>query len=85
MSLPPLPPETERRIREVMSEVLEVDPASIHEGFSRADAPLWSSLNHLQMVSALEDVFGIKLTMKEVGEMESFDSIRRLVAARLQG
>lgn len=77
--------EFERRIREVMSEVLELDPASIHEGFSRADAPLWTSLSHLQMVSALEDVFGIKLTMKEVGEMESFASIRRLVAARLQG
>jgi acyl carrier protein len=80
-----LPPDAERRIREVMSQVLELDPASIHDGFSRADAPLWSSLNHLQMISALEEAFGITFTMKEVGEMERFDSIRRLVAARLQG
>jgi acyl carrier protein len=80
-----LPLDTERRIREVMSQVLELDPASIHEDFSRADAPLWSSLNHLQMISALEEAFGITFTMKEVGEMERFDSIRRLIAARLQG
>jgi len=80
-----LPPDAERRIREVMSQVLELDPASIHDGFSRADAPLWSSLNHLQMVSALEEAFDITFTMKEVGEMERFDSIRRLIAARLQG
>lgn len=77
--------EIDRRLREVMSQVLELDPASIHDRFSRADAPLWSSLNHLQMISALEEVFGITFTMKEVGEMERFDSIRRLVAARLQG
>ena len=80
-----LPPADEHRIREVMAQVFELDSAAIHDGFCRADAPLWSSLAHLQMVSALEEAFGIRFTMKEVGEMERFDSIRRLVAARLQG
>lgn len=73
----------ERRIKEVMAEVLEIEPAAIGEGFHRDDAPAWDSLNHLRMISALEEAFGIRFTMKEVGEMERFDTIRRLVSARL--
>jgi acyl carrier protein len=35
------------------------------------------------MVSALEEAFGIRFTMKEVGEMERFETIRRLVSERI--
>ncbi len=73
----------DRRIKEVMAEVLEIDPAIIGEGFHRDDAPAWDSLNHLRMVTALEEAFGIRFTMREVGEMERFDTIRRLVSERL--
>lgn len=73
----------ERRIKEVMAEVLEIDPGAIREEFRRGDAPSWDSLNHLRMVSALEEAFGIRFTMREVGEMDRFAVIRRLVTERL--
>ena len=75
--------DVDRRIKEVMAEVLEVDPALLRDGFHRDDAPLWDSLNHLRLVSTLEEAFGIQFTMKEVGEMERYDTIRRLVSERL--
>ena len=75
--------DVDHRIKEVMAEVLEVDPAVLGDGFHRDDAPLWDSLNHLRLVSTLEEAFNIKFTMKEVGEMERYDTIRRLVSARL--
>jgi acyl carrier protein len=77
--------EMDSRIREVMSEILEVEPGAIRDGFQRDDAPGWDSLNHLRMVSALEEAFRIKFTMKEVGEMDRFETIRRMVSSRLQG
>jgi acyl carrier protein len=67
-----------------MAGVLDVPAAEIVNGFRRDDASAWDSMNHLRLVSALEEAFGIKLTMKEVGEMESFDDVRRKVAERLQ-
>ena len=73
------------RIKDVMSEILEVAPASIGDGYARDDASSWDSMNHLRLVSALEEVFGIKFTMKEVGEMGRFAAIRSMVAERLQG
>jgi acyl carrier protein len=75
--------EAERRIKKVMAEILEVDPAAIGEGFQREEAPSWDSMAHLRLVSALEEAFGIRFTMREVGEMERFETIRRLVTERV--
>jgi acyl carrier protein len=77
--------EIDSRIREVMSEILEVEPGVIRDGFGRDDAPGWDSLNHLRLVSALEEAFRIKFTMKEVGEMDRYETIRRMVSSRFQG
>lgn len=67
-----------------MAAVLDVPAGGIGNGFRKDDAPAWDSMNHLRLVSALEEAFGIKFTMKEVGEMESFDDVRRKVAEHLQ-
>jgi acyl carrier protein len=75
--------DAERRIKEVMAEVLEIEPGAIRPGFRRDDAPSWDSLNHLRLVTALEEAFGIRFTMREVGEMEGFEAVRRLVSERL--
>jgi acyl carrier protein len=74
--------QAERRIREVMAEVLEMEPEAIGGGFRRDDAPSWDSLTHLRLVTALEEAFGIRFTMREVGQMETFEAIRELVEER---
>ena len=74
--------DVDGRIREVMAGILDVDPGGIGAGFGRDDAPSWDSLNHLRLVSALEETFGIRFTMREVGELDGFESIRRKVAER---
>lgn len=76
--------EVDSQVREVMAGVLDVDAGEIHDGFRRDDASAWDSMNHLRLISALEEAFGIRFTMKEVGEMESFGDVRQRVAERLQ-
>jgi len=80
---PPLPPDVERRIREVMAGILGVDAESIGDGFARADSPRWDSLNHLRMITSLEQALELRFTMQEVRAMERLAEIRRAVAARL--
>lgn len=77
--------EVDNRIREVMADVLEIEPSAIVDGFGPDDAPSWDSLAHLRLVTALEEALRVKFTMKEVGEMGSYDAIRRLVSQRLGG
>lgn len=74
--------ETAVRIREILAEILDVSPATLNETFSRDDAPAWDSLAHLRLVTALEEAFGIRFTMKEVGEMNGYATIRERIAAR---
>ncbi len=76
--------EVDRQVREVMAGVLDVEAEALDDGFRRDDASAWDSMNHLRLISALEEAFGIRFTMKEVGEMESFGDVRQRVAERLQ-
>ena len=76
--------EVDNQVREVMAGVLDVEAGEIDDGFRRDDASAWDSMNHLRLISALEEAFGIRFTMKEVGEMESFGDVRQRVAERLQ-
>ena len=77
--------ELDSRIKEVMAEVLDLDPMLIDDNFSRDEASSWDSLSHLRLVTALEEAFGIKFTMKDVEEMSRFGVIRDRIAGRLQG
>ena len=80
---PPLPAEVDRQLREVVGSLLGVDPAALDDGFARADAPRWDSLNHLRLISSLERALGLRFTMAEVRSMERLGEIRRAVASRL--
>ncbi|HEX7180329.1 MAG TPA: acyl carrier protein [Thermoanaerobaculia bacterium] len=77
--------ELETRIKGVMAEVLDLDPGVIDDNFSRHEASSWDSLSHLRLVTALEEAFGVKLTMKDVEEMSRYGVIRERIAGRLQG
>jgi acyl carrier protein len=76
-------PALDARIREVMAGVLDVAPETIGDGFARANTSRWDSLNHLRLVTALEEAFGIRFTMREVPELARFAAIREAVAGRI--
>jgi acyl carrier protein len=81
MSSPaPTSTTTAARLREIMAEVLDIDPVQIDEGFARDDSSSWDSLGHLRLITALEEAFGTRFTMKEVGELDRFSKL----LARLQ-
>lgn len=69
-----------QRLRVVMAEVLDLDPAQIDDGFARGGSPAWDSLGHLRLITALEEAFGTRFTMKEVGELDRFGKLRDRLA-----
>jgi acyl carrier protein len=75
-------PQTAVRLREVIADVLDLNPVLIGDSFSRGDSPAWDSLAHLRLITALEEAFGIKFTMKEVGEMDCYEKIRERIDRR---
>ena len=62
---------------EVFQSVFDDDTIHVEEGTTAADIEDWDSLEHINLVVAIEERFGMKFsmgeitTMKNVGEMVS--------------
>lgn len=69
--------ENFERIRLIISDVLDVDVNSIEHDSAQGGIPEWDSLAQLRIVTALEQEFGIKPTMREIPELNSIPAITR--------
>lgn len=69
--------ENAERIRMIVSDVLEIDPKRVQEGSQQADLAEWDSLAQLRLVTALEQEFGVRPTMREIAELTSIPAIAR--------
>jgi acyl carrier protein len=65
------------RVRLIVSDVLDVETGSISPDSAQGDIPEWDSLAQLRIVTALEQEFGVKPTMREIPELNSIPAITR--------
>lgn len=61
----------------VMSEIMEVEPSSIHDDSNPDNLPEWDSLSHVQLVLGLEKTFAIEITPEE--GIEQFENFRKII------
>ena len=61
--------EIYNRLNEVFREVFDDDSITVNAETTAADIEDWDSLTHIQLIAAVEDEFGVKFSMKQVGEM----------------
>jgi acyl carrier protein len=67
------------RLYQTIAGVLDVPADSLSEGSSPDTISTWDSLNHLNLVMALESEFGISLSIDDTLEMGSVALIRDIV------
>jgi acyl carrier protein len=70
------------RLQSLIAEMLDVPESQITAQTRRADIENWDSLNHLQLVTAIETEFGLKLTMDEIAAISTVEDFHRIIAAR---
>jgi acyl carrier protein len=71
-----------RRIRNILGDVLGLEADEIGDDLSRETSDQWDSLSHLRIVTAIEQEFGVTLTMDEINGADSFERLVALLAAR---
>ena len=64
--------EIDGRVRGVFHSLFNVDPATLVQTSSPDNVPGWDSLQHLNLVTALEEEFGVALDEEQVVQMLSF-------------
>ena len=69
----------DERIKAVMGRVLEIRAEDVTGKVRRGELERWDSLNHLALLTALQDEFHIEIPPDHALEMETFEDIRRAV------
>jgi len=75
----------ENRIKEVMSDVFDIDAAQINEQSSIDTLENWESLTHLNFIMSLEEAFDISIEDEEMEKMIDFPTIKHIIENKLKG
>lgn len=70
---------TEDKLARIVSDVLGLDSGSVSGDISREDVDSWDSLSHLRLITAVENEFGISLTMDQIAGISRLSDIQRIV------
>ena len=72
------------KLKQVVSDILEVDIDDINENSSPDNIEKWDSLSHVKLVMAIEVEFNVKLTPDDMMDMLSVKLIKMILAERLE-
>jgi len=75
---------TVSRIKQVMASVLEVPEESINEASSNDNIGSWDSIQHMNLVLALEEEFDVAILDEDAANITSFPLIRIVVNELLE-
>jgi acyl carrier protein len=75
--------DLEARVRQILAELLGLSIVEIDERTAFDRTPGWDSANHINLVVALEEEFGIALDVTEIDTMLTFPDIVSTVEAKL--
>jgi acyl carrier protein len=71
------------RVREIMAQVLDLAPGDIGPELSTASSSAWTSLNHLMLISQLENEFGVVFSNQEIKALTSYPAVLDILGRRL--
>ena len=69
---------------DIISSILEISPASINDNLSIESCPSWDSMNHLHLILAIEEVYGIKIEDDIALELLSYKDIKDYISKSQQ-
>ncbi len=66
-------------LEELVSSILEVAPAELTDQVSRSNLSNWSSLAHINLISALEEVYDVRFSTAEINDLKTLGEVRQLL------
>ncbi len=74
--------EVMEKLLPVFCEVFEDDSIILTEETTAADIDGWDSVEHFNLIAAVEDTFGMRFQMKEVSGMKNVGEMAQIIAQR---
>ncbi len=67
---------------ELVCSVLEIEPSELSDQSSQATLGSWSSLAHINLITTLEEAYGVTFTTQEIVAIKSVGNVRSLLRAK---
>ena len=74
--------ERSKKLESLFASILKIDVNHITDATSVNNTRQWDSLITMQLVTELEDAFGITLTAEEILSMKSVGAVREILKKR---
>ncbi len=81
----PGPSEVLAGLQPLFREILDIPDLVLIEDMAAKDIDEWNSLNHMRLLSAIEQEFKLRLTTLEVQNLKCVGDMAALVASKLRG
>lgn len=75
--------EIDSRLTEVFRAAVADESIELRPEMTADDIPAWDSVTHIQLVFAVEEEFGITLTMKDLEGLDDVGALRAAIVRRL--
>jgi acyl carrier protein len=72
------------QIRTIASDIFGISAEKITPASTPETIETWDSIQHLSLVLALEEKFGLQLSPEEIEQMKSIGEVIKLVESKLQ-
>jgi acyl carrier protein len=72
-----------QKLADVIVETLEIEPSEVTPETERDGHPTWDSFNHLRLMTAIEEAFGVQFSMDEIEGIETMGQLDQLLAGYL--
>ena len=67
---------------EIVSRIFDIKPDEVVDGLTRGKLEIWDSLNHLLLISEIENEMAISFTTDEVLKIKTFRDLREIVESK---
>ncbi|NQY90751.1 MAG: acyl carrier protein [Deltaproteobacteria bacterium] len=67
--------QIKQKVREIMSGLFAIDESDIDENSSLETVENWDSLQHVNLIMALEEEFGVQVDVDDALEMVSYPEV----------
>jgi len=70
------------KLNEIITSTLHIPVDQVTDELTMTDVESWDSLQHMNLIASLEQVFGVELTFEEIVSMQSVGEIKRVLTGK---
>jgi acyl carrier protein len=74
--------EIQQSLTQAFQEVFDDESLALRDAMTAADVKNWDSLNHVTLIVAVEHMFGIRFTTKEVNSLKNVGEMIDLIGKK---